>query len=513
MMLFTTIKTSILPEFLSSGFIGFYSSSAQEFSQNQKLIAYTIVTNKFSLTSGDIALLLELPDDVKENLELPATIKDPIPISQISRIIFPSIEEKEMFYATYSSLPDIPLEMLDLSVNESIEHNSLEIYPSMDISKERHAINYNPSQFAAMLVGVKLAFEVGASHFNEFPNISLKYLSFVNFGNSFVKAVLDASGFSDATTKISFDFLDLYLSTADKSGGSYDKSFVSELSNDLENTLGIQAADHARKILNRVSKVKMGIANHPSLLDEPNNCLDYALYLACTVKDLEAFQYIKKNLRVGAVVECLAVFLVSSRLTLSQINKNYWRADKDSFLKILNAVSISLRNNVIDLEAINTHKTDDFSTLTLVKLNEIEISNMTSSPNHHVMLIVGMLQSCGYDPKPSEGGVIKIFSGDSSTNNPFEITLEHRISTFEKHRQNVVISTVIHEAAYLFNTKKNRQNIFEISNDKMVSIHAYAETSSLIITRSQLTDTMDKDEMEYHIELVKSAASDIQRLL
>jgi hypothetical protein len=514
-LLYTTIKANFLPDFLSSGFIGLSTSVQQVDSVELAYFPDTCVASSPMLSDGYIALELKSQEHIWMDEVDYAVLKGPIPISQIAKIIFPSQDEKDMFYATYSGFPDVPLEMFELSVDQTGEFNLSNNYLVEKPTPRRSKVKYNASQHAAMVVGINIAFKVGGNHFKNFPSINVKKPSILKFGTCFVSAVLKASGFVESTPKISYDFLNLYLTVVEKIGINADfkaTNITTELAESFENIADEGVSNHVKKALDRVSKVRMGLAEHPSLLDSPSNSLDRALYLACSVSSLEAFEYIKKNLRVGPIVQSLAAYLLATRLTLDQIEKEFWREGKNSFINTLDAAGVTLKTNFLSLDVSKSHVPDDFSTRTIVNVNGIEISNQLSAANYNVMLIVAMLKSCGYNPEPAEGDKIKICSGTSLNSDSFELILEHGIGPLKEHRQNVIISIFMKDSAYLFNSKKGRSQLFKVSQEKMVAIYACPRGNDLVVTRSQLTDTMDKDELEYHIELVKAATSDIREL-
>lgn len=515
MSLYAVIKVNSLPDFFSSGFIGLSTSVQQVDSSESLYFPDVCVSKSLMLSDGYAALELEYEESIWAAEEKYAVLKGPIPISQIVKIIFSSQNERDMFYATYSGFPDVPLEMFELSVGQSTEFHLSNSYSNekKPISK-RVRVKYNASQYAAMLVGIKLAMEVGGNHFNNFPSINIKNPSILKVGTCFVSAVLKASGFLESTPKISYDFLNIYLTTVQKMGMRTDfktKNITTELA-EMEYTVDESILNHVKKALDRVSKVRMGLTEHPSLLDGASNSLDRALYLACSVSSLEAFEHIKKNLRVGPIVQSLAAYLLTTRLTLDQISKEFWRVEKKSFINILDAAGVILKNSSLSLEVIKSHMPEDFSTRTSANVSGIEISNQLSPANYNVMLIVSMLKSCGYNPEPAEGDKISILSGTKLNSESHEILLEYGIGPLKEHRQNVIISVLIKEGANLFNAKKTRSQLFKISQEKMVAIYACPKSHGLLIARSQLTDTMDKDELEYHIELVKFAASEVLQL-
>lgn len=516
MLVYAIVETNSFPEFLSAGFIGLATSFQPTRSRERDYFPDVCVTQHLSLGDGYIGLELNWLGDNLSGTDLFTLVKGPIPISQISKVIFNSSDEKDMFYATYAGFPDLPLEMFDLVVNQASEFSLNSVGTKIKKpSRNRNVIKYNASQYAAMIVGIKLAFSIGGNQFNNFPRISLKNPSISCFGNSFVTAILRASGFFDSTPKISYEFLELYLSAADRTGISLDanpKNITSELAQQVANRPQGELSNHVKNILGRVEKVRMGLSDHPQLLDTTSNSLDRAIYLACSVSSLDAFDYIKKNLRVGPVVQSLAAYLVATRLTLDQIQKEFWREDQSAFKSILDAAADALKSRRISLDTSKRYMLDDFSTITTVDLNGFEIVNVHAIPNHQVMLVVSILQSCGYNPTPVEDNKIKILSGTNLESESFEILLEHRIGPLIEHQQNVVITVSIKDGGVLFNTKRNRSKIFRISEENMVAIYVCPTTGALLVTRSQLTDTMDKDELECHIELVKAAASAIKLL-
>ena len=84
------------------------------------------------------------------------------------------------------------------------------------------------------------------------------------------------------------------------------------------------------------------------------------------------------------------------------------------------------------------------------------------------------------------------------------IKLEVKDCPITRLKRNIIISTHVRGLTKVLDKKKTRLEFLQLMHQHMVSV-GFAGKEVIEISRYQLADTMDRNELLHHIELIRSA--------
>ena len=144
-----------------------------------------------------------------------------------------------------------------------------------------------------------------------------------------------------------------------------------------------------------------------------------------------------------------------------------------------------------------------FSSNTVILINDIEVCSRAIESGGELLEAVQRLRSLGFRPSPTADGSIsvKLKTEEGPT---IPIKLEVKDCPITRLKRNIIISTHVRGLTKVLDKKKTRLEFLQLMHNHMVSV-GFVGKEVIEISRYQLADTMDRDELLHHIELIRSA--------
>ena len=267
-------------------------------------------------------------------------------------------------------------------------------------------------------------------------------------------------------------------------------------------------------VIDKLSKVSRGLGSGEVFTDErPELVLQRAVCLASLVDNYQSFSFIRENWKVGDAVEALARVLVAARGKLNRIPEKLLYSSPKSYRSLLLVTSKGLKHGQLSVEVGWSALDDLFNRECSVRIGEQLIATRTMPGPNDLLHVVTVLRSCGYDPRPAMSDSIDInfFLPDAAGSVNVRVSLKK--GPTKNRRDNVEVSArVLHPLGKsIYANKKTRSAVHSIAEGFMVSVVEAEDLSEVFIKRYQLIDTMDKDELNYHVELVALAAQQFSK--
>jgi hypothetical protein len=308
----------------------------------------------------------------------------------------------------------------------------------------------------------------------------------------------------------SFYLLDLYLGAVSIQHSAPGNSAVSseEIMHWIEDQIfppdgGDDSTAFVRKFLDKTKLVMIGMSKTELLDDQPDLILQRAIFLAITRKNINSIDNIDRNLKLGCVVNALSKLLIIFRSKISDLPKELWRKNREQFDNYLFSSEQIVQQNKYLINSEFKRSRSKFSSKTLISINDINICSREIEIGGELLEVVHRLKSLGYKPSPGEDSSILIKI--SEENGPIiPIKLEVKECPVTNLKRNIVISTHVAGLSKLLDMKKTRLEFLQLMHDHMVSV-GIAGKEVIEISRYQLADTMDRDELLHHIDLIRSA--------
>jgi hypothetical protein len=511
MKYYVPVTKRTLPEYLSSGFIGLPASREPDVDIQFNCYPDLLASNRILKPSNDHSVFLLIESSVMcENEVDYFRLKGPISISNIESILFESRNDLDDFVSIYQMMPDIPLQLFDFSVAGEVVSNYLSDAESIKLTKSRKkTLSINASDLASFIIGLKSSFNDLSSRIDFFPSIVSKKIDLAYLSNNTVLSFLTSTGYSDTIVDYSNDFLDLYTDcvVSFNTNSTIEPRLLitkmADLAKDREKT-GVYSESLSNKlqsIFDRIDKIMLGYESSPSLSDAPALVLQRAVYLACVAKNIDAIELIKKNTEVGIVVEAISKLLISLKHSFNRLSEDEWKKDRALMNSVLNASELVLHSKKFDLSLVTGAVNTDFSFDQHVDLNGQSLFTIKAQPSYSVGQVVSVLRALGYNPKPDSNGDVSVMHYHSTGQTPLKTIMQITDGPLSGHRKYVKIFAPLASAAVLLKRKPSREKLLKKCSDYMVGLNVLDNTD-IMFYRTQLIDTMDREELEHHIKLV-----------
>ena len=520
---FVPILISTLPEYISSGFIGLTSSKEPEF--DIQSLGYPNVSVVSSLDEATLDVCIEITtpeiaiESKKKNYKY-LILNGPISIARAERIIFYDQEMKENFVASFSMLPDIPIDFFELALEERT------VTPKVSkVSPPRKKRSFNISDSANLLTSLNIAI----AEFYRKMDLKLNDLQ-LNYSNKGLKLdvhticyqlilkILNQLVFSEKTKEYEFDMLTLYFwatSTMKISRGLSGQFIVDQMmgftqSNNLAEELH-KDKNHTRiktnkinpvipRILQKTQNIMIGIES-PDLIHDDKLVLQRSIFLACISDDYESLQNWAENLQPHKTIVAIAALLVISRTRANLLPEQLWRKDRDQFNHNFLLSEQIAKEKSFSLKITKSVDEKEFYTHSKLTINDTEISSKKVEFDPEIMKAIYSLKALKYKPKPTPDGLVSINVTKNDTTVPIILQLKQCPITLKK--RNFIISAMMDNLSQHLDKKKTRIELLSLTHYYMVSFGVGDKGTE--ISRYQLADTMDKEELIHHIELVTNA--------
>ena len=515
---FAPIEISMLPEYLGSGFIGLLSSVEpdsdiqsmgypnvsvlEELDNVAQIVCFEINTNQTAIKSK------------KETYKY-LMLEGPISISNIIRIIFFDKDVKDNFVASFSMLPDIPIDLFELVVYEKKKKHKVSKSKPSKIKQSITSLHVN--KLTSLNIGIVELYkklDLNFSFTSKEKNITPHVIC-----NEIIATILTQLPLSKDIDSYEFQLLHLYIHSIKKLGRTDNGELLNNRSSSQEiiKEMSLHASSSEPtelmgnteninpiipRILDKTQNILLGIES-PTELNDKERILQRAVFLASISDNHDALKHSIDSLNAGKIVSAIAELLVLFRDRTNYLSANLWRNDRQEFDKYL-LLSERIANS--QSYSINSSKTEnkvDFGAQSTLVINGLEISSKEIKPDPELMIVVERLKTFKFNPKPGAKGSININVLKNNIKVPLVVSLESCPITTEK--RNFIISGIIPNIAQLMDKKITRNKLLQITHRHMVSIGIINQ--DLEISRYQLADTMDRDELQHHIELLSTAYS------
>lgn len=520
---FIPVEINALPEYLSSGFIGLLSSRDENITDKQSLIFPSTLGLK-SLNSVNTPVCLEVSISSEQCLADSnlIQIKSPIPISRISKIVFFDEEIKSNFLASFSPFKEIPIDFFNYEVVcRSVEN---ECYIDInDIRVRKHRSNFQPHVLHSLVVAIvnssswinqKVDFHLEV----KIPKSKIKKNEIIK---SQINNFLKSGKVLPLLHEHSFSFLNLYLEACDSLANNYAKpdpnnilTAMQSLSDDFLE--GDEEKIYISKLIEKMQLILIGMDALPDLDDNREDLiLQRGIVLAIILNGYNSLNSYRQNQKTGTIVESIARLLYISSNKISFLPEKIWKISKESFFLYLNIVDDILTNKALTIKVEKTYNMNDFDATQTISINNCKLLDSIIRPSHEMEHAINRLRSLRYVPKRYSKR--KIFIEKGLLNQPLQklyiepISLDFTLPRMH-FKDNFKISCILTDFANLLKKQKTRSEFIRMADKYMLSFSISLESHNDIeISRYQLSSTMDKDELEQHIELISIAAFDIKK--
>jgi len=521
---FVPISISSLPEYISSGFIGLTSSVEPEYDIQSLGYPNVSVVNSLDEATLDVCIEITTPEiaiESKKKSYKYLILNGPISIARAERIIFFDQEMKDNFIASFSMLPDIPIEFFELVLEER------KIIPKVSkASPPRSDRYFNIADSANLVTSLNIAI----AEFYRKMDLKLNDLQ-LNFSikgskldtqticHGLILKVLNELNFSKKTKEHEFDMLVLYFWATSSVKISKNMlssqyivnqmmssteipSIVEELQDDKKHTRAHtnEINPVIPRILEKTQNILLGIES-PDPITDDKFVLQRAIFLACISDNYEALQNWVENLQPHKTIVGIATLLVISRTRVNFLPSELWRKDKDQFNHNFLLSEQIVREKSFSLKITKSVDEKEFYTQSKLTINDTEISSKKVEFDPEIMKAIYSLKALKYKPKPTPDGLVSINVTKNDTTVPIILQLKQCPITLKK--RNFIISAMMDNLSQHLDKKKTRIELLSLTHYYMVSFGVGDKGTE--ISRYQLADTMDKDELIHHIELVTNA--------
>lgn len=512
--MYVPVAVEALPEYLSTGYLGLQSSSA--YSQDLQTHLFPNIVAAKSPISEEGYCLLECSfsnEDIIGEGDKSTIIGGPAPISVIAKILFYSSEALAEFRSIYEPMNDLHLNYFDLDVLDVAAAQPL------DTLVFGHKITKKPQLRLSPPNGAAIAYAIG----DALPQlvygnlaIQLRAKNRSELLSNLISEVLIATNMSSSKTGPAMYLLDLYLEALENEpvGTLRSAGLIAKLQSGCSERGAIGDESDALKavsaVVSKLHKISMGLEDEFSFQDDPKLTLQRALCLTCLIDDYSALKAVRRNWTVGPQVEALAKILIASNSGIAQISGNVDSLDKEKLFAALRSGAEISRKSAIKLNLERTAMDLNFNSVVTVRMNDRDVSREPVSAPNDLMRVVTELKSCGYDPKPHVLGGIEVVHYGRSVSKGASVFINTLEGPTSKFKQNIDIYSSIPMlgAKSPMSNRKGRKAIFDIAERYLVSVREN-HNQDLEVHRYQLIDTMDREEMNFHVELVALAADEI----
>lgn len=518
-----------LVEFLSSGFIGISTSKVEYEDIHTRLWPNAVVVKTIEDSPLPICCEVELkgrayslPSKLgNEKVQL-FKIKPALSINEIKRIHFPSKEELNEFVSKYHYMSDLNIESLPLSVNDSLLDKNTLISDGM---RDQSALVENKkvtdvtanSKVKLISDGKSIIAFTYALH-NHLKANSSRKIPVLSTSDDVDAALNDIA--SQLGVKLPPKGLNLLLREywelcrSESIDARSDQMEIVELLQEKlhSNREDCIEVEKTVSFLEKISNVFMGMEPHPNLDEKnPEKAFQFGFYVSLMAKTSNEFAELKNRFRFSGQVEAIAKYFFALRNRFSQLT--------DEFFKSFGTQKSSWTSAILDcyfaskaIIKLSTRKGDEDLRVTYdLAINEKKIGVTTRDISPEEQLVVSTLRTFSIEPfRDEESGDIAVKKYVHSK--PIVVTLKILPPMSNHHLNEVHVqykTTVKHE---VLSKSDTRLKILKLASDQGVGL-GLNENEFLTLTRLQMIDTMDRDELWNHVEQVSRAGALMQQLV
>lgn len=518
-----------LVEFLSSGFIGVATSKVQYNDIHTRLWPNTVVVKNIEDSPLPVCCEVELKGRAyslpcklgSEKVQL-FRVKSALSINEIKRIHFSSEEALNEFISKYHYMSDLDIENLPLSVsNALIECNKI---PSNDMGGEvelieNKKIDLEDNCLKGRLIndGKSIIAFTYALH-NHLKGNSRKEIPILSARNDVDLAISELA--SLLGVKLPPKGLNLLLREywelcrLDGIDARSDQMEVVELLQEKLQSTPDDSTEvkRATSFLDKISSVFMGMEPHPQLDEKsPEKAFQFGFYVSLMAKTASEFSELRNRFRFSDQVEAIAKYFFSLRSRFNQLTSDFFSSfgTQKSFWASAILDCCFASKAVIELR---TRKGNEDLRVTYdLAVNGKEIGATTRDISPEEQLVVSTLRTFSIEPFRDE------HSGDIAVrkyvqSKPIVVTLKifNSMSNHQLNEVHVQYETSLKHG--ILSKANTRLKVLELVTEQGVAL-GVNEEGKLILTRLQMVDTMDRDELWHHVEQVADGGALIEELV
>jgi len=514
---FIPVEINALPEYLSSGFIGLLSSKDESVKDRQSLIfPNNLGLKNIESIQTNLCIEVSFPEERCTLDNSVVKTSTPIPISKIKKIIFFDEEERANFLASFKPFKEIPIEFFDYEYLIK----TADPKTGVDLNKvkvKKQKINFAPNVLQSLIVAI-----VNSSHWLN-HKVSLNYeISFpkakLKRGEILKRQIAHLLKESKSNTSInehSSTFLDLYLGATDLLISKNERPMPSNIVTSMLSLVGKypDQEDYIRKLLDKMQSIMMGMESLPDLDDDMEGLtLQRGIVLAILLNGYDSFKSYRQNQKTGTIVESIARLLYISSNKLGHIPDKLWKQTKESFFSLLDSADDVIFNSRFAIKSSKEFEDDSFDAKEIITVNNIKLLEASIEPSPEVEHAINRLRSLKYAPRRASESKISIIKTmlDEQPQEIFVQPIDLKFLPQPQFKDNFKISLILKDFSKVLNSAKPREAFMLLAERYMITF-SYSSSSKkdIEISRYQLSSTMDKDELEQHIELISIAAKQI----
>jgi hypothetical protein len=513
-----------LAEYFSSGFIGYVLSLDAEDDLQSLSFPQLCVVN--ALTAVKAPIFLEVNSRLASKaapkaLQPYALLAGPVSIASIQRVHFATAAEKTNFLASFSMMPDLPLDLFTLQhseMNHEVAVDSLDLttLPKIRQAKSPSPLSRTPGHLASLVVAIREA----VFQFNEDIDVQLsckvKPLNRVEACKKVVNALLEAIGALAVTPDNSFKFLFGYLQAVEHLS-EHKTITAQQIIDAVSQQIKAEPKDAASgvlKILEKSKNILLGMEERKDLNDDQNALvLQRAVYLACTLDNVAMLDVVKKNIKISNVIESLARLLLLFRSRLSHIDGNLWRQDRAQLDAVLGATEQILATNHLQLDVIKAPHLKELDIQQQIVMNKVVIADRNIALPHEIQLIVSNLKTLDYEIRLSPQSQVLI-DVRNEQGTPVEVGISLSFFAGQQQQVNYKMAVTVDKGQCLLKRKDLREALFNICQTFMVALDLDDSDHQILrFVRYQYSETMDRAELAHHLDLLANVWAPVTALV
>ena len=543
-MIYLPLSTRALGEYLSSGVIGVFSSSDPHPDMQNILFPNVIGYPEFPPIPFEV--ILQVEDSLKayrgkkeKNVYSDTgskLYKGPIPISKVQKITFQSENSMKQFRNAYSAFPDVAVDLFELDVETStspVETSVSPVEPDLLSNITSSDVSLTPkTEYNRFEVGEVCPFPKKMLHTPSVASMFIGYAKTISllatpdieqqneYGlksqfelqSSLLDSLVEYVGEAIApSSSVNLLIAEYFKAIEDGNINHISKgaTIVSVIKKRLSTTKKSSStkSENVLSFLNSLEETLLGFKDSPVMADQPNTILQRAFYLSCIVDSFEDLDSLRPQKKVGRITNAFAHYFLCCRQTFSFTIEDVWRKNRKNLDRLLEA-SISLYNAKSISLKIETEWGEDFDGRQTITINGSQFYDRQAQPDPEKAHIITSLKRLGYTPKRSRvyNGRIQVdISVEDTDSTPVFFSVHKAMSHDVQYA--VKITAYSDKELSSFLSSKDLERLLGISDKFGVSLNS--DSGVICVSRFQLIDTMDKDEVSNHLFSVACAAKAI----
>lgn len=518
-----------LVEFLSSGFIGISTSRVDYEDIHTRQWPNMVVVKKLEDSPLPICCEVEtkgraysFPAKMGSKSFQLYRIKSALSINNIKRIHFPSEEFLKDFISKYHYMSDLDVDSFQLLVSnllldpEKFRLNNYE--DQIELVENKKMGDADKSKQKKLICDGKsiIAFAYALHcHLKINSSYNIPVLSSSDDVDVALKDMSVVLGVNLPPTGLNLLIKEYWnLCRMESIDARTDQMEIVELlSLRLQSALGKNT--EAQKIvsfLDKISNVFMGMESHPNL-DEKSaeKAFQFGFYISLMSKNWTDFIELRNRFRFSDQVDVIAKYLFVLRNSFSQLTEGFFKS-LGANKKIWASAILDCHSSSRAVLNISAEKgSEDLRLFCSLAVNDRYVGGVAREISPEEQLVVSALRTFSVEPfRDDDSGDIAVKKYVQS--NPVVITLKivNCVNRFKLNEVHIQYKTSIKHG--VLSVASTRLKILQLVSKQGVAL-GINEEGILVLTRLQMVDTMDRDELWHHVEQVAEGGALMEELV